>query len=259
MSQDYYAGNGVYEYLIECEEKDKFYWTSGKLWLLVYGDERYDPKVLTVASENCLGNRTTNEERNAVRVAQRITERTMVPVNFIRFDPEKDMDTVQYWEPGMKDIPEISSERLKKRLMLYGLKMNEIMAHKSINDKSSSPYHDWQRKNMGDSVVVADIDLVRYDESGPLEIIELKRSYIDIDKWEPYKQDYRNFILISKLARARNLDFYIVYNRRVKEPFYDDVSKLKIFEFDHRMQTYCHLLGYKSIDQFAKNTIKESE
>ena len=259
MGTDYYIGNGVYDYLIECEEKEHFYWTSEKLWLLVYGDENLEPKVLTVASEQKLEQRTSIEERNAVHAAQHITSGTDVPINFVRFDPHGVMDYVQYWEPGMNSMPKIPSDDLKKRMMAYGLKMNEIMAHKSINDKSSSPYHDWQRRNMGDSVVVADIDLIRHDEGKLEEIIELKRSYIDIEKWEPYKQDYRNFLLISKLARKRNVNFYIVYNRRVKQPFFDDVSQLKIFEFDHRLQTYCRLIGYKSIEQFSKDQIKENE
>lgn len=89
----------------------------------------------------------------------------------------------------------------------YGLKMNEMPAQKSINDKSSSPYHDWQRVHMGNSVVVADIDLLRLENGVPTEIIELKRSFIDIEKWEPYQKDYRNFCLISKLARKRGWIF----------------------------------------------------
>lgn len=106
-------------------------------------------------------------------------------------------------------------------------------------------------------MVVADIDLIRYQREMPREIIELKRSYINIEKWEPYKQDYKNFILLSKLAERRQLDFFIVYNHRTKTPFYDDISRLKIFEFDHRMQPYCRFLGYESIHQFAECMIKK--
>jgi len=255
MSVGYYVGNGVYKYLIKSEDRDKFFWTSGNLWLLVYGDENFDPKVLTVASAGRLGKTTAIEEKKAVRVARLITEGTEVPINFVRFDPEKDMEKVQYWEPGMKNIPEISSEKLKSRLMMYGLKMNGAMAHKRINDRSSSPYHDWQRKNMGDSVIATDIDLLRHDGNRLTEIIELKRSYKDIEEWEPYQKDYKNFILLSKLAGKKNVGFYIVYNKRTKEPFFDDVSKLKIFEFDHRMPEYWRLLGYRTIEQFAKNMI----
>lgn len=258
MSTNYYIGNGVYRYLAGCKERDNFFWTSGNLWMLVYGDGNFEPRVLTVASASRLGQSTSVEEKNAVREARRITEGTDVPVNFIRFDPKKTMATVRYWEPGMRHIQEISSVSLKERLMAYGLTMNERTAHKSINDRSSSPYHNWQRNNMGDSVVAADIDLVRHDGNNPIEIIELKRSYIAIDKWEPYKQDYRNFILPSKLAEKRNINFYIVYNRRTKQPFFDDVSRLKIFEFDHRMPICCRFSCYKTIERFEENTAKEN-
>jgi hypothetical protein len=60
-------------------------------------------------------------------------------------------------------------------------------------------------------------------------------------------------MLLSRLARKRNLGFYIVYNHRNKDPFFDDISKLKIFEFDHRTQNYCRFAGYKTIRQFAED------
>ncbi len=256
MSDVYYTGNGIYDYLTNSANKDDFFWTSGHLWLLVYGDD-LGPKVLTVASGNRLDANTTAEERAAAHVACQITQGTNIPVNFVRFGPDKHVETVRYCEPGMKCIPEITSEELKNRFARYGLKMNDIMTHKSINDRSSSPFHDWQRKNMGDSVVVADIDLVRYRNNVPVEIIELKRSYIELERWEPYRQDYKNFILLSKLSHARGLQFYIVYNKRVKTPFFDDVSRLKIFEFDDRLQQPCRMAGYRTIGQFAESTAGE--
>lgn len=257
MSAVYYTGNGIYEYLAQAENRKDFFWTSGHLWLLVYGDEEFVPKVLTVASGNRLDANTTAEERAAAHVACQITQGTNIPVNFVRFDPDKHVETVRYCEPGMKCLPEISSEELKNKFARYGLKMNDIMAHKSINDRSSSPFHDWQRKNMGDSVVVTDIDLVRYRDNDPVEIIELKRSCIELDSWEPYQQDYKNFILLSKLSHARDLKFFIVYNKRVKTPFFDDVSRLKIFEFDDRRQPCCRAAGYRTIEEFADGTAGE--
>lgn len=254
---DYYVGNGIYDFLIECKEKDDFFWTSGNLWILTYGDSNYEPKVVTVASGNQLNIKITESEMRTVNVAKQLVEGTDVGINFVRFDSNKSISQVRYWNPGMEKIPIISSDELKNRFLQYGLKMNEMRVHKSINDKSSSPYHDWQRENMGDAVIVADVDLIRYYAEKPQEIIELKRSFIDIERWEPYKQDYKNFILLSKLARKRKLDFFIVYNHRTKVPLFDDVSKLKIFEFDHRIPTYCKLLGYKSIQQFAEKSTKK--
>lgn len=181
-----------------------------------------------------------------------MTRNTDVPVNFVRFDPSSPIEQVRYWAQGTRMTAIISSKELWKMFQGYGLKMNEMPAQKSINDKSSSPYHDWQRVHMGNSVVVADIDLLRLENGVPTEIIELKRSFIDIEKWEPYQKDYRNFCLIPKLARKRGLDFYIVYNYRRKEPLLDDVSLLKIFEFDHRSQSRCKFLGFRTIQQFAE-------
>lgn len=253
----YYAGNGVYDFLIKNGYQDSFFWTSGNLWLLVYGDEDNEPKVLTVASENALNVKVTDEERMAVHVAQQIAAGIGVPVNYVRFDPNKPIERVRYWETGMRKIPVISSSDLRGRFSRFGLRMNEKAAGKRINDRSSSPYHEWQRAHMGASVVVSDIDLLRLEEGIPVEIIELKRSYIALEKWKPYPEDHNNFELISKLARKRGLGFYIVYNRRTKTPFFDDVSRLKIYTFDHRQRPCSRLLGYKTILRFAKNGTDE--
>lgn len=231
---------------------------GGNMWLLTYGNADCEPKVVTVVSEKELGHKITGEEKRAVNIARRIVAGTDIPMNFIRFRPESNIDKVLYWEPGMDRIRVISSSELKNRFSRYGLKMNRLMAQKSINDKSSSPYHDWQRNNMGSAVIVADIDLLRVKGNEPTEILELKRSYISVDNWKPFRQDYNNFILLSKLARRRDIDFYIIYNRRNKNPFIDDVSRVKIFEFDHRMRTFYRLIGMKTIQQFAYSTKGET-
>lgn len=251
---DYYVGNGIYDFLMECDNRDHFYWTSGNLWMLVYGDDKQNPCVLTVASGSELGSPVSEYEKRAVQVGKQMVSGSDIPLNFIRFNPSHPIQSVQYWEytnTPMKKLEDLSSDGLKKRMSEYGLRINSMIAHKSINDRSSSPYHDWQRTHLGSSVTVADIDLIRFVDERPKEIIELKRSYIELEKWEPYRKDYSNFVLISKLAEQLSLDFYIVYNRRTKTPFFDDVSRLKVFEFDHRMKEYCRLMGYKTINQFA--------
>ena len=60
---------------------------------------------------------------------------------------------------------------------------------------------------------------------------------------------YSRFILLVDQA-------WIGYKEAAVSGMSDDVSKLKIFEFDHRMQTYCRLLGYKSIRQLAEGSTK---
>lgn len=249
---DYYVGNAVYNYLIGNNMQHNFFWMSADKWLLVYGDEHHNPKVVSVVSQGNISEELTTNEKNALKVVKNIVKNTDVGMNFIKYDPNRALSEVKYWEIGEERPITINMGQLKNRFLSYGLKMNSITTNKEINDKSSSTYHKWQRENMGSYITVTDIDLIRFNDNKVGEFIELKRSKDDIRKWQPYKNDYNNFILLSRLAKKANIDFYIVYNYRRKNPFYDDISKLKLFEFDHRLKTYCRFMGYGKIEDFAK-------
>lgn len=249
---DYYVGNAVYDFLIENNMQHNFFWMSTNKWLLVYGNEHNEPKVVSVVSQGDISEELTQSEKNALKVVKNIVKNTDVGMNLIKYNPAEDLQEVQYWELGEEEPTTINMEQLKNRFWAYGLKMNSVSTSKEINEKSSSSYHEWQRHNMGNSITVADIDLIRFCDSRVGEIIELKRSKDAIEEWEPYKKDYNNFLLLSKLAVRANIDFYILYNYRRKEPFLDDISKLKMFGFDYRMKTYCRFLGYGKIEDFAR-------
>lgn len=249
---NYYVGNAVYDYLLENNMQHNFFWMSADKWLLVYGDEHHEPKVVSVVTQGDISENLTQSEKNALKVVKNIVKNTDVGMNLIKYNPDKDLQEVQYWELGEAETTTINMEQLKDRFLAYGLKMNSVSASKEINDKSSSSYHEWQRRNMGSSITVADIDLIRFIDNKVGEIIELKRSRDAIEKWEPYKEDYHNFVLLSKLAAKADIDFYILYNYRRKRPFLDDISKLKMFEFDHRKENCCRLLGYGKIEDFAE-------
>lgn len=248
----YYEGNAVYDYLHENVERHEFFWTSADKWILIYGDEQREPKVVSVVSQGEISEGVSLSEKNALKVVQNLVKDTDIGMNFIKYNPNEVLKEVLYWEAGEAEPAIISMEELKNRFSTFGLTMNSASASKEINDKSSSPYHEWQRCNMGSSVTVVDIDLIRFIDRRVGEIIELKRSKVDIEKWEPYTDDYSNFIMTSKLAAKANVDFYIMYNYRRERPFLDDISRLKLFKFDHRKETPCEFLGYGQIEDFAK-------
>ena len=131
----------------------------------------------------------------------------------------------------------------------YGINTHPTKTQKYLNDKTSSAYHKWQREVLGNHITVSDIDLVKVENGKVLAIYELKRSIIPIENWQPFKDDYANFRLIEKFANMVNSEFKIVYNRRIKEPFYDDISKLKLFSFDceNNESKYCDTV---SLDDF---------
>ncbi len=110
---------------------------------------------------------------------------------------------------------------------------------------------------MGSNIEVTDIDLLRVNSSSvPTEIIELKRSRVSLDMWLPYERDYHNFFLLSNLANMTGCKMYIVYNKKNSNVEYEDISKLKIFNFDirDRMYGYWKLLGYKDIGEFIESS-----
>lgn len=44
-------------------------------------------------------------------------------------------------------------------------------------------------------------------------------------------RDFANFKLIARFAQKIGTDFQIVYNRRTKNPYFDDIRRLKRFAF----------------------------
>lgn len=46
--------------------------------------------------------------------------------------------------------------------------------------------------------------------------------------------------------------FQIVYNVRTKKPFFDDVSRLKLFDFDHQKKDEVRDLGIVRIEDFVQ-------
>ncbi len=249
----YYESNGIYEYLKENNIKD-FFWTSLDKWILVYGNDRQEPKVVSVvvkASGNSEG--VSQQEKNIISVVKCIVKDTDIHMNFIRYDADKPLETVQYWEAGSAPLETITMDDLRNRFIHHGIKMNENKTKKLINDRSSSQYNEWQRENMGSDVTVSDIDLIRFKGNEIKEIIELKRSIIPLERWNPYKADFNNFILLSKLAVEAGIGFYIAYNYRQERPFLDDISYIKLFEFDYRMKEYYKFIRYLSIEEFVSD------
>ena len=87
----------------------------------------------------------------------------------------------------------------------------------------------------------------------PTEIFELKRSYIDIESWSPFKQDYNNFRLLSNLALLTNLKFKIIYYVRQKNPWVEDISKIKVFNVNFNRKVPINLWGIYQLNDFIED------
>lgn len=248
----YYSWNALYEQL-EATGCREFCWAVGNSWVLLYGDTRGVPRLVaytTGASTKELDALSIVQMQATLGLAEQLARRAGLPFAMIEFDDRSG------------EISEVSLNRtivtlveLKEWFSKFGLavKGNETGASlKAINDASSSAYHNWQRSALG-QITVADIDLVRINANTgePMAIYELKRSYIALDKWWPFRADYPNFNLVSTFAGMANINFFIAYNVRHKTPkFFDDVSRLRIFSYS--AQAGAKSLAVVSFDNFVQ-------
>lgn len=220
----YYQTNAVYEGLRGIEHD--FLWVSGNAWTLIYGDSNATPRAVVLVV-----GLSWQESPNVLKLMKKISSVAGLPFFSVCFDDSSsEIETVNVTF-NQDDLGEISLSELKHLFAKIGLPVKQGQARKYVNDATSSAYHNWQRDSLG-AIVVSDIDLFRKGGGGfPAEIIELKRSYYSLEKWRPFSDDYMNFNLLLNLANACGIRLKIAYNVRHKNPFYDDVSSLTVFDY----------------------------
>ncbi|NHM03607.1 hypothetical protein [Flavobacterium celericrescens] len=258
---NYYNGNALYDYL-NINSINHFSFVCENQWQIIYGDKNCEPKLLiglSGTSSNLIETKKLlDEEKKLWKPLKEIHKRTSIPLVLLRFDKDieelEEVFIVDYvnnptnlTKINLKDLHQIFKE------FLLPIKEN-ISTGKYLNDKTSNAYHKWQRVSLGSDLKVSDFDLIKYDLSDNIiKIYELKRSYIDLNKWEPYSDDYNNFILVWKVCKRANIEFNILYNQRTKFPFNDDVSKVKVFNIPIDTNEFKIIdLGIFSIEDFLK-------
>jgi len=222
----YYKTNAVYG-LLELEEVHPFVWVSGNAWMLVYGDQNASPRALVLAFGS-----SWSIQKDVTRVAKKIAEKSGIPLLFVKFNDTADsIDKVGFGKPGQQPR-ELTLDQLKDEFQKVGLPVKGGACGKSVNDATSSAYHNWQRSSLG-SIKVTDIDLIRLSAEGePIEAIELKRSFSPLQTWNPYPVDYVNFNLLLAVCKLSSMRMTIAYNvRQTKPVFNDDASKFALFSY----------------------------
>lgn len=232
--ESYYSSNALYDYL-QRNPKTNFKFVVGNMWQLVYGDNNCTPKalVLAVGVNKADYERTlSSSEQEAFNQLQYLSLKCNIPLLYVRFIADGEIEGVKTIN-DKGDFANLSMRELTQKFNSLGLPTSNTPTAKYLNDRSSSAYHNWQRNSLGAALTVSDIDLWKLDaNSNPSYFYELKRSYYALERWKPFPDDYRNFRLLSNLANSARIGFRIAYNVREKNPFKDDISKLKIFDID---------------------------
>jgi len=227
---DYYKGNAIYDELSRVNHN--FIWATGNAWLLIYGDKKSNPKVFTLVV-----GKSWKKQLDIIKALKFISSKTSIPFFLIKFNDEKEssIDKIAFISSIEKKKDIITLDELKNKFINVGLDIKFAKSHKYLNDKESSLYHKWQRNELGYNITVSDVDLIRINKKTgePTEFIELKRSYIEVDKWFPYSDDFANFNLIyNTIAPSTNINFNILYNQRLTRPsFIDKHNPVSIFSY----------------------------
>jgi hypothetical protein len=105
---------------------------------------------------------------------------------------------------------------------------------KAINRYTSNEFHDWQRRALPSSCVIQDLDAwaveVANEDYLPVALIELKRSFIDVETWRPFDADRPNYAALLALAIAAGIPLFVVYFRKGIE--IEDDTPLAVFRLE---------------------------
>lgn len=229
----YYRSNAVYDRLHQIDDHP-FVWTVGNAWTLIYGEGTAPTVIVFVRGTSATTGDVAEEVQEAARFAEKIAERAQLPFRVVTFDDrvnEIERVTLSRTVEGAGD--EVTLDHLRDEFGGLGLPVRTGAAAKAVNDATSSAYHDWQRANLG-RIVVTDLDLLRVEDGEVTELIELKRSYIELNRWTPFTNDFANFDLAAAVASRIGARFTIAYNVRRKNPWHDDASTLSTFAYNDR-------------------------
>ncbi|MGF0065940.1 hypothetical protein ACQRCQ_11950 [Lachnospiraceae bacterium SGI.085] len=250
-----YMGNAIYDYVYN-EDLD-YYYSAEHNWMLVYGNSASIPKIMVFASKVAdINSDGTADEMKEANKALSIARYLKLPFIFVRFMVNNDL--VGIWEESVGKWQTVTYDQLRDIYERYGV-VQPGTARKRVNQYTSSPYHDWQRNNLG-RITVSDFDLIKYNNGQVQEIIELKRSKIPLNTWTPYPNDYPNFALLINtiVGSGKDISFTLYYNLMRAGQMgmrVEDTSQIKVFDFIipknmiSSNQVQYRLRGYYKLDQ----------
>lgn len=222
-------------------------------FLIIYNKINFNPLCILIESWNKTGN-ITNEENDACGIAKYLSKTLNIPFYFISYsdDTLNHQSEITYYTSN--DLGKIYKGKLgdfftkltNEYLEFRVISMEKYV--KPINDKSSTPFHVWQRKYLkyidlfyddpnNDNIKMVDVDMV-YCDTKVRSIIEIKRSYVS--DWKPYKADENNYLSICKFCDLLGINFFLFFvpqnnNNGVK---IDDYEHIKIYDMYHRIGGY---------------------
>ena len=219
--------------------KERIHTSTDEKAMLVWG-EASGPKDASLLgfTYNYPGEFEYFTEIDELQMMQKFASGNDVPLLWIgkgRFDSEMlELGQVSEQSGGeLRVDPEwLDLDRATSRLQEYfGTDYDRMGTSKAKNKRTAGGFHDWSRANLPERFKKQDLDIVvTSDGVEPQYLIELKRSYIGLDGWTPFKDDLRNYVLQVKSATGADAVPLIAYQNK---EIIDDDSEMTLFRIDN--------------------------
>ena len=227
MSTPSYDGNAIYRHLAQ-HPHSALVGPGAQTWPLVYADKDGTPKAVVVVCDITPG-QPIPANPTFLKHTHALAQRMGVPFRMLLFcSKQPPLKFAVIDGPG---IPRryLDPNQWRDEMKGFGIDVRGT-SNKAINRASSSPYHDWQRDNLG-AIRVVDIDLLRLDEARSVtHLIELKRSSIPMESWTPFAKDSKNFDVLANVAQLTCTSLELAFNGYNKQTLVDDLSRFNVFQ-----------------------------
>ncbi len=217
---------------------------SETVGVLVIFDENFNALCILIESYNKDLSKLSDEERDALNISKYFYQTIGLPFYFLKYsDDDLTVNSnIEYIISGMQTtnsclLGDFFTNIIKNTSVNFTLTSKNTPT-KAINDKTSTPFHIWQRSNLGYSGFPVDIDMVFIQNNILHSLIEIKRSYIR--DWKPYKADKNNYLAMCKLCNLAEINFFLFFipqhkNGSIKT---DDYNNIAIYDIFHRIGNY---------------------
>ena len=124
---------------------------------------------------------------------------------------------------------------------------------KAINSHTSNEFHRFQRRAL--RMRLTDIDAwhcvcANGEESRPVALYELKRSFIAVEAWRPFADDWQAYAALLGLARRADVPLFVVYFRKGIE--IEDDTPMAVF----RLESVRPFSGYRKVMTGAEFAVR---
>lgn len=238
--------NNMLSFLLQKKDSHNFRLLSEQIGVLIIFDQNFNAQCIFIESWDKTLNKLTDEENDAIKVAQYFYNKIGLIFYFIKYsDSELNNGSQILYKKydNMKGLKlctlfDFFTHIVSDSNVNFRINLNQKHNIKVINDSISTPFHKWQRDNLSYDGFPVDIDIALVEDENVLSLIEIKRSRIQ--NWKPYKADKNNYLAMCKFCDRLETNFFLFFISQQENggQKIDDYEHIDIYDIYHKIGNY---------------------